>query len=111
MSTLYPAMGQRIAQLRREQHLTQLQLSEKLDISVKHMSEIERGLIGLSLDKLVQLCDILCTSLDYLVRGKQSENDCKEDLPSFFTELYRHSTNKQKAFIDDFFIAYQKFIF
>lgn len=110
MSKLYPAMGQRIAQLRREHHLTQLQLSEKLDISVKHMSEIERGLIGLSLDKLVLLCDILCTSLDYIVRGIDSESQLGNDFPTFFMELYKKSNDQQKQFLDAFFIAYQDLI-
>mgnify|MGYP002582576120 CR=1 FL=1 len=110
MSKLYPAMGQRIAQLRHEHHLTQLQLSEKLDISVKHMSEIERGLIGLSLDKLVLLCDILCTSLDYIVRGKETESSSGNEFPTFFIELYQRSNNQQKHFIDAFFTAYQDLI-
>ena len=107
MSTLYPPMGKRIAQLRHEHHLTQQQLAEKLDISVKHMSEIERGLIGLSLDKLVLLCDILSTSLDFLVRGKDSDGQPKEQLPAYFSEVYDQSSPQQQEFLNSIILAYR----
>ena len=37
------ALGERIQRWRREQHLTQAVLAEKLDISVAYVSLIERG--------------------------------------------------------------------
>ena len=43
MENLYAQIGQRIVQIRRSNNLTQYQLAEMLDISVKHCSAIERG--------------------------------------------------------------------
>ena len=50
-------------------NLTQEKLSAMLDISVKHYSEVERGIAGLSVDNLIQVSDILHISLDYLLKG------------------------------------------
>ena len=49
MENLYAQIGQRIVQIRRSNNLTQYQLAEMLDISVKHCSAIERGKSSLSL--------------------------------------------------------------
>ena len=43
MENLYAKIGQRIVQIRHANNLTQYQLAEMLDISVKHCSAIERG--------------------------------------------------------------------
>lgn len=41
MENLYAKIGQRIVQIRHANNLTQYQLAEMLDISVKHCSAIE----------------------------------------------------------------------
>lgn len=53
----YYEMGARIAALRKENAITQEKLAEILDISVKHCSEVERGVSSLSLEKLIYLSD------------------------------------------------------
>jgi transcriptional regulator with XRE-family HTH domain len=53
--------GSNLKQYRKEKNLSQEQLSEKVDISVKHLSEIERGIVFASaglLEKLAQSLDI-----------------------------------------------------
>ena len=69
MNDLNYKMGNRIADARKRKKLTQEVLAEKLDLSVKHISAVERGKSSLSLPKLVELCEILDVSLDYLVTG------------------------------------------
>lgn len=63
-------MGQRIKSRRKELKMTQEELAEYLGISVKHVSETERGLSGLSVDNLIRLCDLFGVTLDYLIRGE-----------------------------------------
>lgn len=63
------AIGERLKIQRKLNHLTQEQLAEKLDISIKHYSEAERGIVGLSVENLIKVSDILGTSLDYLLKG------------------------------------------
>ena len=50
--------------------MTQDQLAELLDVSIKHISTVERGVARLSLEKMISLCDILDTGMDYLVLGR-----------------------------------------
>jgi len=47
--------GLNLKRFRKEKHLSQDQLSEKVDISVKHLSKIERGLTFVSADLLDKL--------------------------------------------------------
>lgn len=68
--TLDSSIGNRIRQLRRSRHMTQDQLAELLDVSIKHISTVERGVARLSLEKMISLCDILDTGMDYLVLGR-----------------------------------------
>lgn len=72
---LNTSIGSRIAILRREHSMTQEQLAEKLDISIKHCSSVERGLSSLSLEKLVDVSKLFDVSLDYLVKGNSASND------------------------------------
>lgn len=69
MNNYKKAMGERLRIQRKLHHLTQEQLAEKLDISIKHYSEAERGIIGLSVDNLIKVSEILGISLDYLLKG------------------------------------------
>ncbi len=62
-------MGQRIKLARKKRGLTQEKASEALDVSVKHFSEVERGLAGLSVESLIRLSDLLGVSTDYLLKG------------------------------------------
>jgi transcriptional regulator with XRE-family HTH domain len=53
--------GSNVKQYRKEKNLSQEQLSERVDISVKHLSEIERGIVFASaglLEKLAESLDI-----------------------------------------------------
>ena len=73
-------MGKRIKEKRKELKLTQEYLAEQLGISVKHFSEVERGLAGLSIDNLVKLSNLFDVSLDYLVKGDYVENQWQSTL-------------------------------
>ena len=70
MSDYKKGMSLRIKEERKRLHLTQEEIAEKLDISVKHFSEVERGLTGLSIENLIKLSRIFGVSIDYLVKGE-----------------------------------------
>lgn len=67
-------MGLRIKEKRKSLKLTQEEIAEILDISVKHLSEVERGLTGLSIENLIKLSNILGVSIDYIVKGEADQN-------------------------------------
>ena len=55
--------GLNLKRYRKEKRLSQEQLSEKVDISVKHLSKIERGLTFVSADLLMKISNNLGISV------------------------------------------------
>ena len=62
-------MGLRIKARRKKLLLTQEVVAEHLGISVKHFSEVEWGIAGLSIENLINLSNILGLSIDYIIKG------------------------------------------
>lgn len=62
-------IGMRIAELRRAHKLTQEALAEKLNVTAKHISHVERGCSSLSVKSLVELSRIFDCSIDYIIFG------------------------------------------
>jgi transcriptional regulator with XRE-family HTH domain len=58
--------GENLKFYRKAKHLSQEQLSEKVDISVKHLSSIERGLNFISADLLEKLAVSIDIPIYYL---------------------------------------------
>ncbi|MBR3769804.1 MAG: helix-turn-helix transcriptional regulator, partial [Lachnospiraceae bacterium] len=63
MSDYKIEMGKRLKEKRKALGLTQEQLAEKLNISIKHYGGVERGIAGLSIENLIELSNILGVSL------------------------------------------------
>ncbi len=55
----YQKLGLNIVYYRKRKKLTQLQLAELIDIDRSHISAIELGNVGVSLDVIFKLCDVL----------------------------------------------------
>lgn len=89
-------MGIRIKNQRKSLKLTQEEIAEQLDISVKHFSEVERGLTGLSVENLIKLSNILGLSIDYIVKGEIDKDKWEyslstlQQVPSEKEELVRN---------------------
>ena len=72
-------LGQRIRILRKEKRLSQLELSNKLNINMDHLSRIENGNKGMSLDLLTEFSKYFSVSTDYILFGnKQNAEEIKE---------------------------------
>ena len=72
-------IGQRIRILRKEKGLSQLELSNKLNINMDHLSRIENGNKGMSLDLLTEFSKYFSVSTDYILFGnKQNAEEIKE---------------------------------
>ena len=65
-------MGNRIREARKARGLTQEQLSEKINITLEYMSQIERGLKTPSMQVFIKLVETLDVSADYLLRDTVS---------------------------------------
>ena len=100
-------IGTRISQLRHKRKLTQAQLSEQLNITVKHLSESERGLTSLSLEKLVLLCQILDTDMEYLIRGNDITKHAV-DIPDYIMSILQSDDDSKKKLLQDYFLMYKR---
>lgn len=67
-------IGNHLLEYRKSRHLTQEKMAEILEVSLKHYSEIERGITGVSTELLVKFHDTLGLSVDYLLFGDCTHN-------------------------------------
>ena len=66
-STFLISVGRRIAKARRNKGYSQALLAEKANISISHLSNIERGRKSLSAEVLFKIAEALQTSVDSLL--------------------------------------------
>ena len=59
-------IGRRIAELRKEQNMTQVQLAERCGIAQAHIARIETGRYSVGLDTLAQIATALGRSIDFV---------------------------------------------
>ncbi|KRN97798.1 hypothetical protein IV54_GL001098 [Levilactobacillus paucivorans] len=59
--------GERLKAVRKHKRLTQLELSQRLEVSKGTISAYEQGLSYPSIETLTKICDVLDTSSDYLL--------------------------------------------
>ena len=60
-------LGQNIRKYRMSRELTQLELSERIDLSREYLADVERGLKNISLRKLYAIADALKVKCSDLV--------------------------------------------
>lgn len=89
------AMGERLRTQRKLHNLTQEQLAEQLDISIKHYSEAERGITGLSVENLLKVSELLGISLDYLLKGITIDYP----IPLKIMEIYANCPDSKKKYL------------
>ena len=56
---LYEKFGLNVVYYRKRKKLTQLQLAELVDVDRSHISAIELGNVGVSMDVIFKLCEVL----------------------------------------------------
>ena len=66
--------GKRIQQLRIQFGYSQQQLAKELNIDRSHLSHIESGERGSSIDLLVQFSELFHVTLDYIIMGKNDSS-------------------------------------
>ena len=104
---LQTAIGKRIAGLRKARGMGQLELCGELDVSVKHLSECERGVSMFSLERLLDICEIFDVSLDYLVRGLPTD-DPQLNFPPSMIEIFRSHDTQEIALLTEYLNMYSK---
>ncbi|MGN0602268.1 MAG: helix-turn-helix domain-containing protein [Oscillospiraceae bacterium] len=89
------AIGLRIKRQREALGFTQQVIYEKIDVSQNHYSRIENGRVGMSIEVLLQISEILNVSTDYILTGKFETASCPD-----FALKYSKLSEKQKRYIN-----------
>ena len=97
----YKPIGHRIKKVREEKGYTQGYVAEKMGVGDKHISGVERGLTGVSIGTLMQLCKILDTDADYILFGKLTEGNNNP-----FNKLMKQLTPAQALYAEGLLEAY-----
>lgn len=80
MELNYTGIGQRIARRRIQTGLKQNTLAEKIGISNNYLSSIERGKEKPSLEIIVNICNSLQVTPDYLLMGNMYSNNIPQNI-------------------------------
>ena len=91
-------IGRFIAECRKQKHLTQMQLAEKLGITDKAISKWERGIAMPDTSIMLELCDILCISVNELLSGEKiiMEN-CNQKNEQLLLDMAKELEQKNKT--------------
>lgn len=74
-----PAVGIRIREKRVALHLTQEKVAERLNMSHRSIIEIERGAVGMSIETLMRMCEVLKASPNDLLLPSRQAADSELD--------------------------------
>ena len=96
--TFYQQLGARVAKLRKEQHLTQVQMAKMLSISQQHMASYENGRRKIPASILPTLTKILNVSVNELLgmEDKQMKRGPVSALNRQVEQIRRLPRTKQK---------------
>ena len=99
----YESMGKRIRKIRRERNMTQEALAERLNVSNQHISDIERGLNGMSVPSLMDLCRALDADVNYILFGTYTRADSNP-----INRIMSKLTPTQRMYAEEILTAYAK---
>ena len=76
MDTLnFEQIGEKLKKIRLSKNLTQEYIANAADVNTSHISNIENNRVKVSLSVLVQICNALDTTVDYIL------SLCKSTIP------------------------------
>lgn len=107
MSDYKVEIGKRVSSLRKLNGLTQENLAELLDCSVKHVSHAERGIALLSVEKYLFLSDYFSCSLDYLLKGAEPGNVTSR-IPSNMVEILQGDDDDERDLLLSYLNLYTR---
>lgn len=89
-------IGEQVKRAREQASLTQEQMAERIDVSPQYVSDLERGVVGISIATLKRLCVELAIPSDQILFGK-----CPENEASAIAEKCKRLTKKQSEILSD----------
>lgn len=83
-------IGEQVKYAREQFRMTQEQLAEHIEVSPQFVSDMERGVVGISLATLKRVCKVLRVTSDQILFGS-----LQNDRSTILTEKCKHLTEKQ----------------
>ena len=90
------AFAERLKELRKQSHLTQVELAKRLGIGQSSYADWERGKKNPTQDNLVKLAQILNVSVDYLVGNTEDKEDRLDNIEILFRMNSKGLTEEEK---------------
>lgn len=100
-------IGERIASIRKQNNLTQSELAEKMNLTTKHISNVERGLAGFSTKNLIEFSKLFDCDMNYILRGKKAYSSLNK-LPDGIVEIMFTAPEKEIARLNEYLNCYLK---
>lgn len=88
--------SERLKNLRKQAHLTQVDVAEKLGISQPAYASWERGAKKPTQENLVKIAQVLNVSIDYLVGNSEEKSDELDNIELLFRMNSKGLTEKEK---------------
>ena len=100
-------IGNQIRVARERSGLTQEQFGELVSLGTKNVSDIERGVAGITVSTLKRVCEKLSISSDAIIFGEQNKNDV-ESLAERLERLSPDQFTAVKEFLNRVFELYAR---
>ena len=104
MAIDYKVLGKRIKNQRLSKGITQENFAEQLNVSVGYISQLERGITKISLERLVEISEYLSCNVEWLLDGVNTAS--KQYLSKDFHEMYEQLSAKEKKLFSLFLKTY-----
>ena len=89
--------AERLKELRKQAHLTQVELAKRLGIGQSSYADWERGKKNPTQENLIRLAQILDVSVDYLVGNSEEKSDELDNIELLFRMNSKDLTDEEKA--------------
>lgn len=99
----YEPIGKRIKQVRLAKKYTQEILANKIGVGKQHISDIERGLAGMSVSSLLDILTVLECDADYILLGKSTT-----DSNNPINKIISNMTQEQRMYAEELLKVYAK---
>lgn len=90
------AFAERLKELRKQAHLTQVELAKRLGIGQSSYADWERDKKKPTQENLVKIAQILNVSIDYLVGNSEEKSDELDNIELLFRMNSRGLTDEEK---------------
>jgi len=97
----YKLIGFNIRKARKAAGYTQEYLANAIDVGTKHISNLECGLAGISVDVLIKLCETLGISADYILFGEIT-TDMNSPFNRMLSKLNKRQIAQAEKILDAF---------